>query len=405
MIVLNALKLALRALKRNTLRSLLTMLGIIIGVAAVISVVSIGNGAKARIEASIASMGQNVVQVMSGSSRRGGVSMGFGSAGTLTKEDFDAIRKDVKGIAGISPEVRNNAQVAVGNKNARVSILGVGADYTNIRSWKFADGDNFNDGDVQRAGKVVLIGKTTSDLLFGEGESPVGQIIRIGSAPFTIVGLLAPKGMSMFGSDQDDVILMPYTSSMKRLSGGTSFRSFMVQVAEPKDIDAVQVQITELLRERHKTTEETDDFMLRNQQEISEVATASSETLTILLGSVAGVSLLVGGIGIMNIMLVSVTERTREIGVRLAVGARGRDILMQFLIEAVTLSIVGGLIGVLLGWLTSDRLSSLMQTPTLIATNSVILAFCSSALIGICFGFFPALKASNLDPIEALRYE
>ncbi len=405
MIVLNALKLALRALKRNTLRSLLTMLGIIIGVAAVISVVSIGNGAKARIEASIASMGQNVVQVMSGNSRRGGVSMGFGSAGTLTKEDYDAIRKDVKGIAGISPEVRNNAQVAVGNKNARVSVMGVGADYPTIRAWKFADGDNFNEGDVQRAGKVALIGKTTAVALFGEGESPVGQIVRIGSAPFTIVGLLAPKGMSMYGSDQDDVILMPYTSSMKRLAGGTSFRSFMVQVEDPKNIDGVQAQITELLRERHRTTEETDDFMTRNQQEISEVATASSETLTILLGSVAGVSLLVGGIGIMNIMLVSVTERTREIGVRLAVGARGRDILMQFLIEAVTLSIVGGLIGVLLGWLASERLSSLMQTPTLIATNSVIMAFCSSALIGICFGFFPALKASNLDPIEALRYE
>ena len=404
MIVLNALKLALRALKRNTLRSLLTMLGIIIGVAAVISVVSIGNGAKARIEASIASMGQNVVQVFSGNFRRGGVSQGFGSAGTLTKEDYDSIRKDVKGIAGISPEVRNSAQVAAGNKNSRVSIVGVGADYANIRTWKFLEGENFTEGDVQRASKVVLIGKTTADTLF-EGENPVGQIIRIGTAPYTIVGLLAPKGMSMNGGDQDDTILMPYTSSMKRLANATSFRSFMVQVAEPKDIDAVQAQINELLRERHKTTEETDDFMTRNQQEISEVATASSETLTILLGSVAGVSLLVGGIGIMNIMLVSVTERTREIGVRLAVGARGRDILMQFLIEAVTLSIVGGLIGVLLGWLASDRLSSLMQTPTLIATNSVIMAFCSSALIGICFGFFPALKASNLDPIEALRYE
>ena len=404
MIVLNALKLALRALKRNTLRSLLTMLGIIIGVAAVISVVSIGNGAKARIEASIASMGQNVVQVFSGNFRRGGVSQGFGSAGTLTKEDYDSIRKDVKGIAGISPEVRNSAQVAAGNKNSRVSIVGVGADYANIRTWKFLEGENFTEGDVQRASKVVLIGKTTADTLF-EGENPVGQIIRIGTAPYTIVGLLAPKGMSMNGGDQDDTILMPYTSSMKRLANATSFRSFMVQVAEPKDIDAVQAQINELLRERHKTTEETDDFMTRNQQEISEVATASSETLTILLGSVAGVSLLVGGIGIMNIMLVSVTERTREIGVRLAVGARGRDILMQFLIEAVTLSIVGGLIGVMLGWLASDLLSAKMQTPTLIATNSVILAFCSSALIGICFGFFPALKASNLDPIEALRYE
>jgi putative ABC transport system permease protein len=405
MILLNAFTLALRALKRNTLRSLLTMLGIIIGVGAVIAVVSIGNGAKSQIEKSIASLGQNVIQVMSGNSRRGGFSQGFGSAGTLTKEDFDSIRTEINGVAGISPEVRNTSQLAAGNQNARVQVTGVGADYINIRAWNLASGVNFEENDVVRATKVALIGQTTATTLFGEGVDPVGQTVRVGNAPFTIVGLLAPKGMNMFGSDQDDILIVPYTSAMKRISGGTSFRSFIVQAADPSLIENVQAQITELLRQRHRTTEETDDFMVRTQQEISEFATANSKTLTLLLGSVAGVSLFVGGIGIMNIMLVSVTERTREIGVRLAVGARGRDILMQFLIEAVTLSIVGGILGILLGALASNRLSALMGSATLIATNSVILAFCSSAVIGICFGFFPALKASKLDPIDALRYE
>jgi putative ABC transport system permease protein len=405
MILLNAFKLALRALKRNTLRSLLTMLGIIIGVGAVIAVVSIGNGARVQIEKNIAGLGQNVVQVMSGASRRGGVSQGFGSAGTLTQEDYDALRSEVSGVVGISPEVRSSSQVAIGNQNSRVQIMGVGPDYANIRSWTFTSGDNFTEYDVERANKVAIIGKTTADTLFGEGADPVGQIIRIGNAPFTIVGYLAPKGMNMFGSDQDDIILVPYTSAMKRLSGGTSFRSIVIEAAGPEFSDSIQTQITDLLRQRHRTTEETDDFNVRTQQELTEVFTAQSKTMTVLLGSVAGVSLFVGGIGIMNIMLVSVTERTREIGVRLAVGARGRDILMQFLIEAVTLSIVGGILGILIGGIASNRLAALMGSPTLIDPKSVILAFCSSALIGICFGFFPAFKASQLDPIDALRYE
>jgi putative ABC transport system permease protein len=405
MILLNAFKLALRALKRNTLRSLLTMLGIIIGVGAVIAVVSIGNGARVQIESNIAGLGQNVVQVMSGAVRRGGVSQGFGSAGTLTKEDYDALRSEVSGVVGISPEVRSQSQVAVGNQNSRVQIMGVGPDYASIRSWNFASGDNFTDYDVDRANKVAVIGKTTADSLFGEGTDPVGQIVRIGNAPFTIVGYLTPKGMNMFGSDQDDIILVPYTSAMKRLSGGTAFRSIVMEAAGPSYSKSIQTQITDFLRQRHRTTEETDDFNVRTQQELTEVFTAQSKTMTMLLGSVAGVSLFVGGIGIMNIMLVSVTERTREIGVRLAVGARGRDILMQFLIEAVTLSIVGGIIGIFAGGIVSNRLAALMGSPTLIDPQSVLLAFCSSAVIGICFGFFPAFKASQLDPIDALRYE
>jgi putative ABC transport system permease protein len=405
MIILAAFKIAFTGLRRNLLRSLLTMLGIIFGVAAVIAVVSLGNGAKAQVEKQISTLGQNVVMVMSGAASRGGFRMAFGTAGTLTLGDFDSIRKEVEGVAGVSPEVRSFAQVAVGNQNANPQIMGVGSDYADIRTWRFASGDNFTEADVRNANKVALIGKTTATQLFG-GEDPVGQILRIKNAPFRIVGLLAPKGVNMMGSDQDDVVLVPYTSAMKRLTGDTTFRSLLVQAVEPTLLTSVQAQITELLRQRHRIQAgRDDDFLVRTQQEISEFATETSRVLTLLLGGVAGVSLVVGGIGIMNIMLVSVTERTREIGLRLAVGARGRDILLQFLIEALTLSVVGGLLGIGLGWWASDWLSGMMQSPTLIAANSVALAFGSAAMIGIVFGFFPAMKASQLDPIEALRYE
>ena len=382
------------------------MLGIIFGVAAVIAVVSLGNGAKAQVEKQISTLGQNVVMVLSGAASRGGFRMAFGTAGTLTPGDFEAIRHEVEGVAGVSPEVRTfAAQVAVGNQNSNPQVMGVGSDYAEIRAWRFASGDNFTDVDVRNANKVALIGRTTATQLFG-GEDPVGQIIRIRNAPFRVVGLLAPKGVNMMGSDQDDVVLVPYTSAMKRLTGETTFRSFLVMAAKPTLLVSVQQQITELLRQRHKIQAgRDDDFLVRTQQEISEAATETSRILTLLLGGVAGVSLVVGGIGIMNIMLVSVTERTREIGLRLAVGARGRDILLQFLIEALALSVIGGLIGIALGWGASDWLSGMMESPTLIAMNSVGVAFGSSAAIGVIFGFFPALKASQLDPIEALRYE
>jgi putative ABC transport system permease protein len=405
MIILAALKIAFTGLRRNLLRSLLTMLGIIFGVAAVIAVVSLGNGAKAQVEKQISSLGQNVVMVLSGAASRGGFRMAFGTSGTLTVGDFEAIRNEVEGVAGISPEVRSFAQVAVGNQNANPQVMGVGADYVAIRTWRFTSGDNFTEADVRAANKVALIGKTTATQLFG-GEDPVGQIIRVKNAPFRVVGLLAPKGVNMMGSDQDDVVLVPYTSAMKRLTGDTSFRSLLVQATKPTLLVSVQQQIIELLRQRHRIQPgRDDDFLVRTQQEISEFATETSRVLTLLLGGVAGVSLVVGGIGIMNIMLVSVTERTREIGLRLAVGARGRDILLQFLIEALALSVIGGLIGIAVGWGASDWLAGLMESPTLIAANSVVLAFGSSAAIGIVFGFFPALKASQLDPIEALRYE
>jgi len=403
--LLATLRIAIRALRRNLLRTLLTTLGMIIGVGAVIAMVSIGNGAKAQVEAQIASLGQNVVLVMSGNATRGGFGMGFGSAPSLTREDYDAIRKELTGVTGVSPEVRSFAQVAAGNQNINVQVQGVGEDYLDIRAWPLTAGANFTETDIRNAGKVALIGATTARTLFGDGD-PVGQIIRIKSAPFTIVGLLAAKGMSMMGSDQDDTILVPYTSAMIRLTTQTTFRSFSVQAASAKALANVQEQIGDLLRQRHRIGPgKDDDFIVRTQQEISEMATATSKIMTILLGAIAGVSLLVGGIGIMNIMLVSVTERTREIGVRLAVGARSRDILLQFLTEAVTLSIVGGLIGVLLGVGVARAVTANFGWNTVVSVESIVLAFCVSAAIGVFFGFYPARKAAQLDPIEALRYE
>ena len=405
MIPLATFKIAVRALRRNTMRTILTMLGIIIGVGAVIAMVSIGNGAKAQVEAQIASLGQNVILIMSGNVTRGGFGMGFGSSPSLTRGDYAALRGEVPGIVGISPEVRANAQVAVGNQNNNIQVSGVGEDYIDIRSWPLATGVNFTEADIRSATKVAIIGKTTATSLFGDLD-PVGQIIRVKNAPFTVVGTLSSKGMSMMGSDQDDIVLVPYTSAMVRLTGATTFRSFNVQAASPDEVAATQIRITELLRQRHRIADgRDDDFMVRTQQEISEMATSTSRVMTILLGAIASVSLLVGGIGIMNIMLVSVTERTREIGVRMAVGARGRDILLQFLIEAVTLSISGGLIGILLGVGGARLVSINFGWNTLVSVQSIVVAFAFSAVIGVFFGFYPARKAAQLDPIDALRFE
>ena len=400
------LKIAGRALRRNKLRTFLTMLGIIIGVGAVIATVSIGNGAKAMIEAQIASLGQNVVQVLSGNTSRGGFRFGYGSPGSLKPEDFEAIRTEVSGVVGLSPEVRASSQVIAGNQNAFPSIRGVGEDYVQIRSWDLVSGQNFTEADVRNANKVVLIGKTTTETLFGAGTDPVGQVVRIKAAPYTIVGLLKNKGISMRGDDEDDVVIVPYTSAMKRMTGETSFRSILVQAAGPGVMAEVQREITGVMRQRHRILPgREDDFIVRTQQELSETATESSRVMTLLLGAVAGVSLLVGGIGIMNIMLVSVTERTREIGIRMAVGAKGRDILMQFLVEAVALSLVGGLIGIVAGVVASRVISSQTGWPVFTSPSSIVIAFAFSSVVGVFFGFYPARKASRLDPIDALRYE
>ena len=387
------------------MRSVLTALGIIIGVGAVIAMVGIGNGAKAQVEAQIASLGQNVILIFSGSTTSSGIRTGWGGAGTLKIEDAEAIRREVPGVIGVSEEVVSTTQVAAGNQNWFTRVYGESADYFDIRQWPLADGAPFTPQDVRSANKVCVIGRTTATQVYGNA-GPVGQILRIKEVPFTILGVLTPKGLSTQDVDQDDIVIMPYTSAMKRVIGGTNLRNINVQIGDARQVEAAQQQIISLLRQRHNIRPgRDDDFTVRNQQEIAEAATATSRVMTVLLGAIAGVSLVVGGIGIMNIMLVSVTERTREIGVRMAVGAHGSDILTQFLIEAVTLSSVGGVIGIICGIGASKILSIYAHWPTLISISSIAIAFLFSAAVGVFFGFYPARKAAALDPIEALRYE
>jgi putative ABC transport system permease protein len=402
---LATLKIALRALRRNKLRTVLTMLGMIIGVAAVIAMVSIGNGAKSQIQAQIASLGQNVVQIWSGSMTKSGVHTGWGGAGTLTIEDAEAVGREIPGVIGVSPEVRTGGQVAAGNENWSTQLLGESADYFTIRQWPIVQGTSFTEQDVRSANKVAVIGKTVADQLY-PGENPVGQIMRVRSTPFIVVGVLQEKGFNVYGMDQDDVAIIPYTSAMKRLMGVTTLRSINVQASSPALLNSVQEQINGLFRQRHKITEgKDDDFTVRNQQEIADAATATTQTMTWLLAGIACVSLIVGGIGIMNIMLVSVTERTREIGIRMAVGARGNDIMLQFLTEALTLSLIGGTIGIGVGISASKLIEYWKQWTVVTPVLWIIIAFIVSAAVGIVFGLYPARKASKLDPIDALRYE
>jgi len=393
-----------RALRRNAMRSILTALGIIIGVGAVIAMVSIGNGAKSMVEAQIAALGQNVLLIFSGSVNQGGARSGSFGAGTLTIEDADAIQREITTAIAISPEVRTNAQILANGLNWSTQILGEGADYLNIREWPLSDGTMFSDADVRGVGKVCIIGQTIVTQLYPD-VSPIGQTLRIRNQPFKVVGVLAAKGLSVQGTDQDDLVIVPYTSAMKRVAKQTMLRSINVQAGNADLIERTQNDIISLLRQRHRTTEQTDDFTVRNQQEIADAANATSNTMTLLLGAIAGVSLIVGGIGIMNIMLVSVTERTREIGIRLAVGAHGQEIQLQFLTEAVVLSAFGGTIGILVGIGASELLSRLNHWPTLVSPTAVAVAFLFSAAVGMIFGYYPARKASMLDPIDALRYE
>ncbi|HVV00751.1 MAG TPA: ABC transporter permease [Verrucomicrobiae bacterium] len=403
--VLATMRIALRALRRNKMRTLLTMLGMIIGVAAVIAMVGIGNGAKSQIEQQIASLGQNVILIFSGSFTRGGVHSGWGGAGTLTVEDAEAIQREIPGVTVVSPEVRSGTQIAAGNENWYTTVLGESADYFTLREWPLQDGSTFSEQDVKRATKVAVIGNTIAQQLF-PGQNPIGQILRIRSAPFIVTGVLIPKGLSVMGSDQDDVVVIPYTSAMKRLFGMTTLRTINVQAATPDLLNPIEQEIISLLRQRHRIGPgKDDDFTVRNQQEIADMATQQSKTMTILLAAIACVSLVVGGIGIMNIMLVSVTERTREIGIRMAVGARGNDILLQFLTEAVTLSIIGGLIGIVLGMGSSKGIEAWKGWPVATPVVWIVASFLVSAAVGVFFGFYPARKASRLDPIDALRYE
>ncbi|MSU69655.1 MAG: FtsX-like permease family protein [Opitutaceae bacterium] len=400
----STLTVAFRALRRNTMRSSLTALGIIIGVAAVIAMVSIGNGAKSMVEAQIASLGQNVLLIFSGSFSHGGARSGAFGAGTLTPDDANAIQREVSGAIAVSPEVRASAQVLANGLNWSTQILGEDADYLGIRTWLLAEGSMFSDADVRGVGKVCVIGQTIVTQLF-PGGSPIGQTLRIRNQPFKVLGVLSAKGLSVQGSDQDDLVIIPYTSAMKRVARQSMLRSVIVQAASPDIMSNVQADIIALLRQRHRTTDQTDDFTVRNQIEIAQAQTAATDAMTWLLGIIAGVSLVVGGIGIMNIMLVSVTERTREIGIRLAVGAHGSEIQVQFLTEAVVLSAFGGSLGILLGIAASEILSQIKHWPTVISPSVVVVAFLGSAAVGVISGFYPARKASLLDPIDALRYE
>jgi putative ABC transport system permease protein len=400
--LLNTGKVAFRALRRNKLRSLLTALGLIIGVAAVIAMVSIGNGAKSQIEGQISSLGQNVITIFPGTFTSGGMRSGWGGASSLTIEDAEAIAREVPGAAAVSCESRDRQQVIANGLNWNTQILGESPEYPQIRSWPFVSGTSFSEQDVRSMGKVAIVGKTVVDQLF-PNENPLGQTLRIRNIPFKIVGVLGPKGFNLFGQDQDDVVVIPYTSHMRRVSHRTNLSSILVQARSPEDIDTVQQQINDLLSQRRKGRE--PDFTVRTQIEFAKMATATAQTMTGLLLIVAVVSLVVGGIGIMNIMLVSVTERTREIGIRLAVGAHGRDVLLQFLTEAVVLSAGGGLIGIGTGIGASQFVAAKLGWPVEVSVTWAMISFAVSGLIGIAFGFFPAWKAAQLDPIEALRFE
>ncbi len=400
--VASTILIALRALRRNKLRSILTALGIIIGVGAVIAMVSIGNGAKAQVEAQVASLGQNVITVFSGNFTSGGTRGGWGSAPSLTVEDALAIGAELPNVAGVSPEVRDRNQILANGLNWNTQVLGESPDYPEIRSWKISSGAIFTAQDVRSVAKVAVIGKTVADQLF-PNEDAVGQTIRIRNIPFKIVGQLESKGFNLFGQDQDDIVIVPYTSHMKRLSRRTNVNSIMVQAATADSIERLQQEITDLLMQRRKGKEQ--DFTVRTQVELAETATQTSRTMTVFLLVTACISLLVGGIGIMNIMMVSVTERTREIGIRLAVGAHGSDVLLQFVIEAMILSSLGGLIGIALGVGASELIPKIFGWSVSIPTFWIVLSFLVSAAIGLFFGFYPARKAAQLDPIDALRYE
>ena len=395
-------KLAARALRRNKMRSLLTMLGVIIGVGSVIASVSITTGASKQVEDKVASLGQNVVTVFSGSFSTSGMRSGWGNAPTLTVDDAVAIKNEVANVVAVSPEVRDRMQILANGLNWNTAIQGESPDFPQIRDWDIADGAMFTDADIRSLAKVAVIGKTVVDQLFINLD-PVGQTLIIRNIPFKIVGVLEAKGFNLFGQDQDDVVIIPYTSHMRRITKRTFVNSIMVQAATKDTITQVQNDINTLLFDRHKSAE--PDFTVRTQLELMAMATSTTRIMSVLLGAIASVSLIVGGIGIMNIMLVSVTERTREIGIRMAVGARGRDILIQFLIEAVTLSAAGGIMGIALGMAAAKITSHFTGWPTLTPYAWIGIACVSSAAIGIVSGFYPAWKASRLDPIEALRYE
>ena len=401
----NILKVAFRALSRNKLRSLLTALGIIIGVACVVATIGIGEGARLQAENQLKSLGTNFLMIFPGTTTSSGARAGWGSNSKLSEDDVEAIRREVGSVSYVSGTIRAVAQVIYGNQNWSTSIQGGEVDWPLIRSWNLSQGQFFTDADNRAAAKVCVLGQTVATNLFG-AEDPVGRMIRIKNIPFKVLGVLEPKGGSTMGQDQDDVIIAPYQTVRKKIMGTTAVGAILASAASDNLVSRSQEELTALLRQRHKIGRgQDDDFMIRSQTEMLQQAEEQSRTMSALLWSIAGVSLLVGGIGIMNIMLVSVTERTREIGVRMAIGAKGGDIRAQFLVEAVVLAISGGAIGIAVGIGIQKLVARFAGWPVSVEANAISLAFVFSALVGIAFGFYPALKASRLDPIEALRYE
>lgn len=408
----NLFKIAIRAIAANKMRSFLTALGIIIGIAAVITMLAIGQGSKASIKANIAEMGSNMIMISPGADMRDGVRQDASSMETLKQADYQSIKDECNYISAISPTVNSSGQWIYGNNNTQSSIYGVNQDYLSIRQLKVADGEMFTDTDIKAASKVCILGQTVVDYLFPDGSDPIGKVVRFNSIPFRVIGVLKKKGYNSMGMDQDDLVLVPYTTVMKRIMAQTYLGGIVCSAITEEASQPAQDQITEILRRNHKlkdatdTTEaDEDDFNIRSQEEISSMMNSTMSTITILLGSVAGISLLVGGIGIMNIMYVSVTERTREIGLRMSVGARGIDILNQFLIEAILLSVTGGIIGVILGVSLSLSLNYFFHIATQIEPWSIIMSFAVCTFTGVFFGWYPAKKAARLDPIEAIRYE
>lgn len=401
----NLLKIALKALNNNKLRCFLTMLGIIIGVASVITMLAIGQGSKNSIKDQISEMGSNMIMVHPGSMQRGGVRQSADDMQSLQVSDYEALQ-NLPGIAAISPSVNSGGQLVNGNNNYPSTIYGITPDYLDIRKLKVKEGSMFTEHDIKSAAKVCVLGKTVVDNLFPNGEDPVGKVIRFGKIPMTVIGVLESKGTNSMGMDQDDVVLAPYTTVMKRILAIDYIQGLFASAVDESHTDETIESMTEVLRQQHKLKDgEEDDFEIRSQQELSEMMNSTSDMMTVLLACIAGISLLVGGIGIMNIMFVSVTERTREIGLRMSIGARGIDILSQFLIEAVIISVTGGIIGIILGVVASWLVTLIAHWPVYIQIYSVALSFAVCTITGVFFGWYPAKKASGLDPIEAIRYE
>ena len=402
----NLIKIAVRALANNKLRGFLTMLGIIIGVASVITMLAIGQGSKRSIQAQISEMGSNMIMIQPGADMRGGVRQDASAMETLKLQDYENIVDETRFVSAVSPSVNSSGQAIYGANNAPTTVYGISPDYLEIRRYKVGDGDMFTEQDIQTAAKVCVVGKTVVDNLFPDGSNPVGKVIRFQKLPFRIVGVLESKGYNSMGMDQDDLILAPYTTIQKKVLAITHLQGITCSALKEEYTDQAIDEISEILRRNHKLRDtDDDDFTIRSQQELSTMLTSTTDMMTVLLAAVAGISLLVGGIGIMNIMYVSVTERTREIGLRMSIGAKGIDILAQFLIESILISVTGGLIGVVFGVGSALVVNGVAHFPIYIQPWSVILSFAVCTITGVFFGWYPAKKAAQLDPIEAIRYE